>query len=124
MIFVKIDENLYPAIIDGKAHDREWDDREIKTITLNGSYSTISNIFKDGTKWSMVDKYEVEKFLENGELELINGGPVFEEKSIEYDNSEFNILGDIIVHMDGTCTVKMGKETDEEKLLLKLYGGI
>ena len=52
-----------------------------------------------------------------------SGEPTYETKQTEFDNSAYNILGDITVHTDGTCTVKMGKETDEETLLTLLYGG-
>jgi hypothetical protein len=33
-----------------------------------------------------------------------------------YDNSEYCILGDIVIHPGGTCTVAMGKPTETEKM--------
>ena len=50
--------------------------------------------------------------------------PVYETRQEEFDNSEFCIRGDLTVHVDGTCTVKMGKPTDLEDAYEMLYGGI
>ena len=43
-----------------------------------------------------------------------NGEQAYETKQTEYDNSEFCLRGDLTVHVDGTCTVKMGKLTELE----------
>lgn len=112
MIYVKIDNTLYPATVNGRVQDKEWDGRESKSITLEGDYETINALFKDGTAWSIVMEDVIT--TEDGE----------ETKETEYDNSEFNIRGDITVHTDGTCTVKMGKETDLEFAYTLLYGGV
>ena len=124
MVTVKIDGSAYPVSVSGKVSDRDWDGRESKAITLEADYTTASALFHDGTAWSIVDTYTAQKFDSDG-LPIMgeDGQPVFEERVEEYDNSEFLVLGDITVHTDGTCTVKMGKETNEEKLLILLYGG-
>ena len=48
----------------------------------------------------------------------------YEMQQTEFDNSEFCIRGDLTVHTDGTCTVKMGKPTDLEDAYEMLYGGV
>ena len=124
MIQVKINGNVYPASIAGRMSDKDWDGRESKAITMTGSYATVSALFSDGMAWSIVDEHEEQVYDENGEPVLNESGePTYETKQTEFDNSAYNILGDITVHTDGTCTVKMGKETDEETLLTLLYGG-
>ena len=101
MVYVKVNGNLYPASIGGKLKDAEWGGRESKTITMEGDYATIDALFPNGTAWSIVTEETVE-----GEVRLT-----------EYDNHEFNIRGDLTVHGDGTCTVKMGKITELEAAL-------
>lgn len=129
MTYVKINETLYPAMVNGKMADRDWDNRESKAITLEGGYEAINTLFPDGTAWSIVEQYEVPAYEENGEGELVpvldkDGNPVYEIKQTEYANSEFCIRGDLIVHVDGNCTVKMGKPTDLEDAYEVLYGGV
>ena len=124
MIYIKVNDTLYTASIGGKMSDKEWDGRESKAITMTGSYAAVSALFSDGMAWSIVDEHEEQVYDENGEPVLNESGePTYETKQTEFDNSAYNILGDITVHTDGTCTVKMGKETDEETLLTLLYGG-
>lgn len=113
MIQVKINGNLYPASVSGRMNDKDWDGRESKSITMTGDYATISALFSDGMAWSIVD--------EHTEPDETTGEDVTVQT--EFDNSAYNILGNITVHTDGTCTVKMGKETDQETLLTLLYGG-
>jgi hypothetical protein len=43
---------------------------------------------------------------------------------IEFDNSEYNIAGDLTDHRDGTITAKMGKLTDLEEAYEIMLGGI
>lgn len=117
MIYVKVNGNLYPASIDGKVSDREWDGRESKAITLEGKFADIDKRFRDGTLWSIVHEESESVINENGETAT-------ETKQTEFDNSEFGVRGDLIVHTDGTCTVKMGKQTDLESAYEMLYGGM
>ena len=113
MIYIKVNNTLYPAAISGKTSDREWDGRESKAITMTGGYAEVSPLFTDGMAWSIVD--------EHTEPDETTGEDVTVQT--EFDNSDFCVLGDITVHQNGTCTVKMGKETNEETLLTLLYGG-
>lgn len=124
MIYVKINEVLYPATVSGKMQDREWDDRESKAITLEGDYATINALFPDGTAWSIVDESAIPVLDEQGEPVLDgNCDQTYEIQQTEFDNSDFGIRGDLTVHVNGTCTVKMGKETDLENAYEIMYGG-
>ena len=124
MIYVKRNGTLYPATVSGKMQDREWDNRESKAITLEGDYATINALFSDGIAWSIVDKSSGPVLDEQGEPVLDeNGEQTYEIQQTEFDNSDFGIRGDLTVHVDGTCTVKMGKETDLENAYEIMYGG-
>lgn len=125
MFYVKVNSNLYPATIDGKVNDREWDNRESKSITMEGTYAEVDALFPDGTAWSIVNESKVPVVDENGEVVVDeDGNVVYETQQTEYDNSEFSVHGDLTVHTDGTCTVKMGKPTDLEDAYEILYGGM
>lgn len=120
MTNIKIGEAKYPTQIDGMLENRNWDNRESKAITLDMNYAAASALFVDGLKWNIVTDYEREVIdVETGEP---TGGT--EAVSEVYDNSAFSVLGDIVVHSDGTVTVIMGKPTDLEETLGLLYGGI
>lgn len=98
MTYIKINNIQYPATINGKMSDSTWDNRLVKSITLEMSYAEANSIFVNGVKWF------IQQDNENAEL-------------VEYDNSEYSLAGDIIDHRDGTITVKMGKPTDLENAL-------
>ena len=125
MISVKINNKLYPASVAGKMMDKEWDNRESKSITLENDFSTVNALFQDGVVWCIVSEEFVPGIVNEGNPVLDeNGEQTYETKQTEFDNSEFSIRGDLTVHVDGTCTVKMGKETDIENLLEVMYGGV
>ena len=108
MIYVVVNGKEYEAEIFGLYTDREWDDRESKTIHCEMDYALANETFKDGTTWSIKQVTEIEG----------------EEPIVEvFDNSDFNIRGDLTVHTDGTVSVKMGKTTDLEVAYELLYGG-
>lgn len=114
-MFIKINETLYPAAVSGRIADGEWDGRESKAITLEMSYAEANELFVDGLAWSIVEIEEVHAYAENGSYAYDeNGKHIMEEQITEYDNSEYNLAGDIIDHRDGTVTVKMGKPTQFE----------
>ena len=124
MIYVKVNETLYPATIDGQMQDYTWDNREAKTITMQGTYDEIVGLFKDGTPWSIVMKETVQKRNEDGSPVLDEAGnPVTEEQTSEWDNSEFSMSGPITDNRDGTVSIKMGKPTDLEDAMELLLGG-
>jgi len=124
-IFVKINNILYPATVSGRTADRDWDNRESKSITLDGDFAAVNALFPDGTAWSIVqeDTVPVVDAEENTVLDA-EGNQTYETKQTEFDNSDYSIRGDLTVHTDGTCTVKMGKATDLEDAYEALYGGM
>lgn len=107
MIFVKINNTLYPATIIGRVADSNWDGRASKDITLEMTYATAIKLFVNGLAWSIVEQNEVDG----------------ETHETEYDNSEYNLAGDITDHRDGTITVKMGKLTPLEEAYKMMFGG-
>lgn len=109
MTYIEINETRYPASIGGKMSDRDWDGRASKTITLDLSYNDAVSIFTENVKWYIVQEHEVQN--EEGETIL---------ETEKYDNSEYNIPGDIVDHRNGTVSVKMGKPTAEEILAIIL----
>ena len=81
-------------------------------------YNDAISMFVDEVKWSIVQ--DVEHMVEVVNEET--NEPMFKtvvEQDV-YDNSEYSILGDIVVHKDETVTVKMGKPTAEEILAILL----
>lgn len=130
MTFIKINENLYPATVNGRVSDTDWDNRASKAITLDMDYATANTLFVDGLAWSIVQEQEVPVYEtdENGKTVLDPlGNPEisgFETQTTEFDNSEYCIAGDITDHRDGTITVKMGKLTDLEEAYELVLGGI
>lgn len=117
MIYVKIGDALYPASISGRMADPEWDNRESKLIKMEGDYTMVDALFPEGAAWSIVCDEPVPVMDEEGNPVLDkNGEPIYETRQVEYDNSDFNMRGDITVHADGTCTVKMGQKTEVEEL--------
>ena len=129
MTYIKINETIYPATINGRVADKDWDNRESKAITLEMDYATAIALFVDGLAWSIVQQNEVPAYQmdENGEYVLDeNGEPVqtgTEIQETEFDNSEYNLAGDLTDHRDGTITVKMGKLTDLEEAYEIMLGG-
>lgn len=124
MIYVKVNGTLYPATIDGQMQDYTWDNRESKTVTMQGTYDEIVVLFKDGTPWSIVMKETVQKRNEDGSPVLDEAGnQVTEEQTSEWDNSEFSMSGPITDNRDGTVSIKMGKPTDLEDAMELLLGG-
>ena len=124
MIYVKVNGALYPATIDGQMQDYTWDNRESKTVTMQGTYDEIVVLFKDGTPWIIVMKETVQKRNEDGSPVLDEAGnQVTEEQTSEWDNSEFSMSGPITDNRDGTVSIKMGKPTDLEDAMELLLGG-
>ena len=112
MTYIKINETLYPATINGYLEDREWDKRDSKAITLEMDYPTASSLFVDELEWSIIYQPDSYIMLETGET--ITPDPE------EYDNGEYCVAGPITDNRDGTITVKMGKFTIEEILLMEV----
>ena len=110
MTFIKINNTLYPATIEGKMTDSDWDNRESKSITLEMTYTRAVALFVNGLVWSIIQAEDVPSFDEEGNEIGV------ETVETEYDNSEYSVPGDITDHRNGTITAKMGKITDSEAL--------
>ena len=125
MTYVKVNSTLYPASISGRMSDKEWDGRESKEITMESDFATVNALFPDGVAWSIVQESQVPAVDAEGNPVLDeNREPTYTTEQTEFDNSAFSIRGDLTVHVDGTCTVKMGKPTDLEDAYEALYGGM
>lgn len=115
MIYIKVNNTLYPATIDGRIGDYEWDRRDTKSITLSMTYDEVLELLPDNTTWSIVQKDTVQKIGEDGQPMVDgSGNPITEEVTNEYDNSEYSMSGIIRDNRDGTVTIKMGKPTEIE----------
>ena len=121
MTYIKINETLYPATVSGRVADKDWDNRESKAITLEMDYATAIALFVDGLAWSIVQQEEVPVFDTDENGEHIQTGTEMQET--EFDNSEYNLAGDLTDHRDGTITAKMGKLTDLEEAYEIMLGG-
>lgn len=122
MIFVKVNDTLYPAEINGRMIDTEWDNRESKAITLEMDYATAVETFVDGIAWSIVQTEELPVYEKNEEGEVVQVGTEIHQQ--EYDNSDFIVAGDIADHRNGSITAKMGKPTQTEILEQQLENAI
>ena len=111
MTYVKISGTEYPAEINGKLGDREWDGRDSKAITLTMGYSEAAALFVNGVAWSIVQRENVPTLDENGQPT----GETTEQVS-EFDNSDYSVAGSITDNRDGTVTCKMGRPTETETL--------
>lgn len=121
MTYIKINEILYPATIRGYLNDGTWDNRASKAITLEMEYALAAELFIDGATWFIVED-AVKRYTEiDDEGNIIEKTETYQN---EYDNSAYNVAGDIVDHRDGTLTIKMGKQTDLEEAYELLYGGI
>lgn len=117
MVYVKINNTLYPATVNGRVTDSNWDNRESKSIKLEMDCETASKTFVNGLKWSIVQREEIPILDENG----VQTGT--ETKETEFDNSDYCLAGDLTDHRDGTITAKMGKLTDLEEAYEIMFGG-
>lgn len=121
MTYIKVNNTLYPATIDGRIADYEWNRRDTKSITLTMTYAEVLALLPDNTPWSIVQKDVVQKYDENGKLLVdADGNPVTEEIVTEFDNSEYTMSGVIRDNRNGTVTIKMGKLTEIESILSEL----
>lgn len=124
MIYIKVNDKLYPASVDGQMVDYQWDNRESKTIHLGMSYTEVEALLPNNTSWSIVMISDVPVIGSDG-IHVLNedGTPVTEERTEEFDNSDFSMSGPITDHRDGTVSIKMGKPTDLENAYEMLIGG-
>jgi hypothetical protein len=107
--YIKVNNTEYPATITGVLKDREWSEREVKTIRLTMTAANAAALLPDNTPWSIVQR-EMQDVLDE------QGQPTGETQEVvnEWDNSTYSIAGDITDHRDGTVSIKMGKPTETE----------
>ena len=124
MSYIKVNDNLYSASVDGQMVDCQWDNRESKTIRLGLSYTEVEALLPNNTPWSIVMISDVPAIGSDG-IPVLNedGTPVTEERTEDFDNSDFSMSGPITDHRDGTVSIKMGKPTDLENAYEMLIGG-
>lgn len=122
--FVKVNDTLYPATINGRMQDYEWDNRETKEIIMENTYDGIKALFADGVSWSIVMPEQKPKTDSTGNpLKDSDGNIIYETVNSEWDNSEFNLAGPITDYRDGRVSIKMGKTTDLEDAYAMMIGG-
>ena len=115
MTYIKVNNTLYSAKIDGRIGDYEWGRRDTKSITLSMTYAEVLALLPDNPPWSIVQKDTLPIYdPDTGE----QTGTTVEEN--EFDNSEYNMSGVIRDNRDGTVTIKMGKPTEIENILSEL----
>lgn len=107
--YIKVNNTEYPATITGILKDREWNEREVKSIRLTMTATDAAALLPDNTPWSIVQRDTVPKYDEDGQ-------PTGETEEIvnEWDNSTYSLSGAITDHRDGTVSIKMGKPTETE----------
>ena len=114
-IYIKVNNTEYPATVKGERTDRNWDNRDTKTIHLTMTHDEAAALLPSGTPWSIVQRDTQDVLDEQGQ-------PTGEAKETanEYDNSEYSIAGEITDYRDGTVSIKMGKPTETETLRKQL----
>ena len=107
--YIKVNNTEYPATITGILKDREWNEREVKSIRLTMTTMDAAALLSSGTPWSIVQRDTVPKYDEDGQ-------PTGETEEVvnEWDNSAYSLSGAITDHRDGTVSIKMGKPTETE----------
>ena len=128
MIYVKINDTLYPATVTSYPNNPGWGGRDTKHVTVEMEHAEADALFVDGAVWSVVDRVEVPVYETDA-----NGMPLMGEKGLpiqtgteiretETDCSDYDLAGELIDHRNGKITAKMGKHTADE-LLAVIMGG-
>ena len=107
MLYIKINQTLFPARVTAIVRDPIWNWRDSKSITLEMTHAEAAALFVDGAAWSEV--------IPARSYDKPNGETVTVPER-EIDCSDYCVAGSITDHRNGTVTVKMGKKTDGEML--------
>lgn len=105
MIYLKINDTLYPASFRQRVQDADWNNRGSMAITVNMSHEQAAQTFVNGLRWQHVQQGE--PYADR------DGNPITPEPVIT-DYSEYEMAGPITDNRDGTVTVKMGKALSQE----------
>ena len=89
MIYLKINDTLYPASFRERVQDADWQNRRSMAITVSMPYEQAAELFVNGLQWQHVQQTG--------------------EETVVTDYFEFEVAGPITDNRDGTLTAKMGK---------------
>ena len=107
MVYLKINDTLYPASLRERVQDADWQNRRSMAITVSMTYAEAASLFVDDVEWGHV----YQGAPHNGE-----NGEIIVPDPVDYNDSEYSVAGSITDNRNGTVTVKMGKITDGEAL--------
>ena len=117
--FVRIGDLEFELISSiGRIKNPNFHDRDTKNFTIKADYNTAAQIVASGETWRIAELYNAtsEDLIPSNVAEILRD----EDGNVtgfimEYDNSEYNIPGDITVHNDGTVTIEYGKPSELDK---------
>jgi hypothetical protein len=107
--FIKVNGQEYPATLIYNYKDLNWDMRETQTVHLTMPYAQAAALLPDNTPWSSVFRETKDKLDNDG-----NPTGQTEEVVTEEDMSAYSLAGEIVDHLDGTVSIKMGRPTESE----------
>lgn len=131
-IYVKVNNEMYPATISGRICDEEWDNRNTKSIKLEMPYTDAISIFVDGISWSIVHdvEREVEKTVER-EVERQVERKVerqeerqverFVEREIDVEVAVLDDEGNPVLDDSGNAVTQIEKQTVYDKVYETVY---
>lgn len=105
MIYLKINDTLYPAQFRQRVQDADWSGRGSMAITATMSYAEAASLFVNGLKWEHVQQPGA---YSDADGNLVTPDPIIT------DYSEYEMAGPITDNRDGTITAKMGKALANE----------
>ena len=100
MVYLKINDTLYPASFRQRVQDSDWNNRGSMAITVSMSHELAAQTFVNGMRWEHVQQGEPYADMDGN---LVTPDPV------TTDYSEYEMAGPITDNRNGTITAKMGK---------------
>lgn len=115
MIYLKINDTLYPASFRQRVQDADWNNRGSMAITVSMSHEQAAELFVRGLQWQHVQQ--------PGAYQDADGNLVTPDLIIT-DYSEYEMAGPITDNRDGTITAKMGKALPGDTNLVLTGSGL
>lgn len=115
MIYLKINDTLYPASFRQRVQDSDWNNRGSMAITVSMNHEQAAQTFVNGLKWLHVQQ--------PGAYSDADGNLVTPEPIVT-DYSEYEMAGTITDNRDGTITAKMGKALPSDTNLVLTGSGL
>lgn len=115
MIYLKINDTLYPASFRQRVQDADWSGRGSMAITATMSYEEAAGLFVSGLHWEHVQQPGA---YQDADGNLVTPDPIIT------DYSEYEIAGPITDNRDGTITAKMGKALPGDTNLVLTGSGL